>query len=141
LVLRNNWRKSASTIADKISTRTDLNPALAECQSLLGFFKRLSLSFLGYLSESVSTEEWWSAFTEQCYTIYPNGPTQMGLWGRAGGKNYDLLTIGAGREIWEDAISKIRNGITNVDAQRLLQEMLKDFHSNTKLEQLKKTYR
>ncbi len=52
-----------------------------------------------------------------------------------------LPAIGTGREIWVNAISKMRNGITDVDAQKLLQEMLKDFHSNTKLEQLKKTYR
>ena len=141
LVLRNNWRKIADTIADKISTRADLKPALAECRSLLGFFKRLSLSFSGHLSESFSTDEWWSAFTEQCYNIYSNGPTDFGLWERAGGKNYDLLTKGTGREIWVNAIRKMRKGITDVDAQKLLQEMLNDYPSNTELRQLKRTIR
>lgn len=136
LVLRNNWRKIADIIADKISTRTDLNPALAECQSLLAFFKRLSLSFLGYLSESVSTEKWWSAFTKQCYSLYSNGPTEMGLWERAGGKNYDLPTKGTGREIWINAITKMRNGISDVDIQKLLQEMIEDYPFNTELRQL-----
>jgi len=137
LVLRKNWRKIAGTIADKISTRVDLKLALAECQSLLSLFKRLSLSFSGHLSDSVSKEEWWSEFTKQCYTIYSNGPTAVGLWERAGGKNYDLLTKGTGRDIWINAISKMRNGITDVDVQKLLQEMLKDYPSNTKLRQLK----
>jgi hypothetical protein len=45
------------------------------------------LSFSGYLSESVSAEDWWDAFTEQCYTKYPKGPTNKGLWGRSGGEN------------------------------------------------------
>ncbi|HUV51028.1 MAG TPA: effector-associated domain EAD1-containing protein [Anaerolineae bacterium] len=141
LVLRNNWRKITDTIADKISTRTDLEPALAECQSLLGFFKRLSLSLSGHLSESISKEEWWSAFTELCYTLYSNGPTDMGLWGRAGGKNYDLPTKVTGREIWVNTINKMRNGIADVDAQKLLQEMLKDYPSNAELRQLNKTSR
>ena len=141
LVLRNNWRKIAETIADKISVRADLKPALAECKSLLGFFKRLSLSLSGHLSEPVSTDEWWSAFTEQCYNIYSNGPTDMGLWERAGGKNYDLPTKGTGREIWVNAISKMRKRIADVDAQKLLQEMLKDFPSNAELRQLKRTIR
>lgn len=141
LVLRNNWRKIADAIADKISRRADLKPALAECQSLLGFFKRWSLSLSGHLSESISTEEWWSTLTVQCYKIYSNGPTDMGLWERAGGKNYDLSTKGTGREIWANAISKMRNEITDVDAQKLLHEMLKDYPSNTELIQLKRTIR
>jgi hypothetical protein len=141
LILRKHWKKATDAIIEKITAREDLKPALIECESLLGFFDKLRLTLSGHLSEAVSTEEWWSAFTEQCYTIYPNGPTQMGLWGRAGGESYDLLTIGSGREIWLDAISKIRNGITNIDALQLLQEMLKDFHSNTALDQLNKTYR
>lgn len=141
LVLRNNWRKIADTIADKISTRADLKIALAECRFLLGFFKKLSLSLSGHLSESVSAEEWWSAFTEQCYTLYSNGPTDMGLWERAGGKNYDLPPKGTGREIWVNAINKMRNGIADVDAQKLLQEMLKDYPFNTELKQLNRTIR
>ncbi len=141
LVLRNNWRKIADIIADKISIRADLKPALAECKSLLGFFKRLSLSLSDHLSESFSEEEWWSAFTEQCYTLYPNGPTEMGLWERADGKKYDLPTKGTGREIWVNAIMKIRNGISDVDARKLLQEMLKDYRLNTELIQLNKTIR
>ena len=141
LVFRNNWRKIADTIAEKISIRVDLKPALAECQSLLGFFKRLSLSISGYLSESVSTEEWWSAFTEQCYTLYSKGPTEIGLWERAGGENYDLPTKGTGREIWVNTIKKIQNGIAGVDAQKLLQKMLKDYPLNTELRQLNRTIR
>jgi len=141
LVLRNNWRKLADTIADKISIRAYLKPALAECQSLLGFFRRWSLSVSGHLSEPLSTKEWWSTLTEQCYKTYSNGPTDMGLWERAGGKNYDLPTKGTGREIWVNAISKMRNGITDVDAQKLLQEMLNDYPSNLELRQLKRTIR
>jgi len=137
LILRNNWKKSAGILADKISTRKDLKPALAECKSLLGFFTRLSLSLSGHLPESFSEEEWWCAMTEQCYTLYPNGPTKLALWERAGGNNYDLLSTGAGREIWVDAVSKIRKGIIDVDAQKLLQEMSHDFPSNTRLSHLK----
>ena len=137
LILRNNWKKSAGILADKISTRKDLKPALAECKSLLGFFTRLSLSLSGHLTESFSEEEWWCAMTEQCYTLYPSGPTKLALWERAGGNNYDLFSTGAGREIWVDAVSKIRKGIIDVGAQKLLQEMSHDFPSNTRLRHLK----
>ncbi len=139
LVLRSRWKRAAGIIAKNISSRVDLKPALTECKSLLGFFDRLKLSFSGDLSEAISKEEWWSALTEQCYTKYPNGPAHMGLWERAGGKNYDLPTKGTGREIWVNAISKVRNGITDVDVQKLIQEMLKDYHSSDELKQLIKT--
>lgn len=141
LILRKRWTKATDVIVRKIAKRRDLKPALTECKSLLGFFDKLMLSFSGYLSESVSAEDWWDAFTEQCYTKYPKGPTNKGLWGRSGGENYDLLATGTGREIWEDAISKIRNGRANVDPQKLLQEILKDYSSSNELNQLKKAYK
>jgi hypothetical protein len=141
LIHRKRWKKATDTIADKIAIRGDLKPALIECQSLLGFFRKWSLSISGYLSGTVSKEEWWSAFTEQCYNKYPKGPTDKGLWGRAGGENYDLLTMGTGRESWEDAIGKIRDGRANVDPQKLLQEMLKDYSFSNELNQLKEAYR
>ena len=139
LVLRRHWKRAAGIIAKNISSRVDLKPALTECKSLLGFFEKLKLVFSGDLSEGVSTVEWWSALTEQCYTKYPNGPADMGLWERAGGKNYDLPTKGTGRDIWVNAISKVRNGITDVDVQKLIQEMLNDYHSSDELKQLRNT--
>ena len=141
LILRKRWKKAANAITNNIATRGDLKPALTECQSILGFFDRLKLSLSGYLSGTISTKEWWSAFTEQCYAKYPKGPTGNGLWGRSDGKNYDLLATGTGREIWEDIISKIRNGRINVDVQKLLQEMLNDHPFSTELKQLKRTYK
>ena len=139
-ILRKRWKKATNAITNNIATRGELKPALTECQSLLGFFDRLMLSLSGYLSGTISTKEWWSAFTEQCYAKYPKGPTDKGLWGRSDGKNYDLLATGTGREIWEDIISKIRNGRINVDVQKLLQEMLKDHPFSTELKQFKRTY-
>ncbi len=137
LVYLKYWKKAADAIADKIAIRGDLKPALIECQSLLGVFRKLSLSFSGYLSGTVSTEEWWDALTEQCYTKYSGGPTQMGLWERAGGQNYDLLARGAGREIWVDTIHKMRNRITDVEVQKLLHEMIVDYPVSNELKQLK----
>ena len=113
----------------------------SQCVSLLGFFKKLSLSRSGYLSENISVEEWWFALSEQCYDKYPSGPTRFGLWERAGGKNYDLLTKGTGKEIWDDALKKIRNGKVDVDPQKLLKEMSKDYSSSIELNQLRDTYR
>ncbi len=140
LIFRKNWKKAASAISNKISSRNDLRLALKECSLLLGYFERLRLSFSGHSSETVSAEEWWSAFSEQCYTKYPKGPTDKGLWGRAGGENYDLYISGTGREVWVDIISKIRSKRTDVIALKLLQEMLKDYSNSTELKQLRKAY-
>lgn len=137
LILRKRWNIATNAITNNIATRGDLKPALIECQSLLGFFDRLKLSWLGYLPGTISTKEWWFEFTEQCYTKYPKGPTDMGLWERSEGKNYDLLATGTGREIWHDIISKMRNRRTDVDVKKLLQEMQKDYPFSTELEQLK----
>lgn len=140
LILRRHWEKAASVIANKISSRGDLKPVLTECKSLLGFFEKIKLVFSGDLSKGdVSTEEWWSALTKQCYAKYQNGPKGAALWERVGGKNHDLLTQGTGREIWVDALSKIRNGITDVNAQKLIQEMLKDYQSSDELKRLRDT--
>lgn len=141
LAFRKNWKKVAEDIAHKIATRKDLKLAVTECHSLLGFFDRLRLSFGGYLSGAISTEDWWDAFIEQCYAKYPKGPSDRGLWGRADGENYDLLATGTGREIWVDAIGRIRNGEINVDIQKLLHEMRKDYRWSTELENLEETYR
>lgn len=140
LIFRRHWNKVALAIADKISSRNDLGFALKECHSLLGVFDKLKLSFSGHLSEAISTEEWWYVFSEQCYTKYPKGPADKGLWGRSGGENYDLHTTGTGREIWADIISKMRNKRTDVDANKLLQEMSKDYSNSPELKQLIKTY-
>ena len=138
-MLRNHWKKVARTFASVIYSRADLKPALAACQSLLGFFERLNLTIFRDLSESISREEWWDAFTEQCYTKYPYGPTQLGLWERSGGKNYDLYRTATGRDIWVDAISKIKDGRSMVNCKKLIHEMLNDYTASDELIKLKKT--
>jgi hypothetical protein len=95
--------------------------------------------FSSNLSETVSADEWWRALIEQCCIKYPSGPTHLGLWERAGGKIYDLLSKGTGREIWVDAISKIRDGRTDVNCKNLIREMLLDYKSSDELKQLKQT--
>ncbi len=140
LIFSKHWNKAASTIANKISSRKDLRLALKECQSILGFFEKLRLPFFNNYSEVISEEEWWSAFSEQCYTKYAKGPTDKGLWGRADGENYDLHITGSGREIWMDVIRTIQNKSTDVEVLKLLQEMLKDFPNSNELKQLRKAY-
>ncbi|MDH5718755.1 MAG: effector-associated domain EAD1-containing protein [Spirochaetia bacterium] len=139
LILVNQWREATDAIVNNIATRGDLKPALMECKTLLGFYEKLKLSISGTLSEDISTEEWLDELTKQCYTKYPKGPAEMGLWERAGGQKYDLLTKGSGREIWLDAIRKIKNGYTNVDRHKLLKEMLQDFSSSPELKELERS--
>jgi len=141
LIFRNHWKKAAEAVANKISSRKDLMPALKECKSLLGYFEKLRLSLLGHFSESTSPEEWWSEFSKQCYTKYPKGPLDKGLWGRSGGESYDLHTTGTGREIWTEIINKMRNKRIDVDVLKLLHEMSTDYPKSNELKQLIKAYK
>lgn len=139
LIMGHRWNQAAQAVATKVYSRNDLKPALIECKDLLGFFQRLGLSSLGYLSNSVSVEEWWSALLEQCYTKYPKGPIDKGLWGRSGGEGFDLTATGTGREIWTDALARLRNGNCEIDVSKLLIEMLNDHPNSEELKQLEKT--
>jgi len=142
LILLKRWKKATDSIVHGISAgREDLKLALKEFQSLLGFFQKLTLTLSGDLSGTISNEEWWAEFIEQCYMKYSHGPKENGLWERAGGQNCDLLVNGSGREIWLDTMRKMRNGKTNVDALKILREMLKDFSSSGELQQLEESCR
>lgn len=140
LIHQKHWKKAAKELSKLVTSRLDCVPALMACKSLLGFFDRLGFSFNEVLSESISKEEWWSALTEQCFQKYPGGPMQNGLWERVGGKQYDLLSTGTGREIWVDAITQVQKGVS-VDIIKLLDAMIKEFSFSTELKQLKQSYR
>ena len=139
LVLRHRWRKAAEVIGDLVSSRKDLKPALLACESLLGFLQKMSLLYTEHLSRGVSTDEWWSNFLSQCYTKYPRGPLDKGLWVRSNGDEYDLQTFGSGREIWMDVISKMRSDRVDVSIETLLAEMRKDFPHNIELKYLERS--
>lgn len=123
-----HWPSCAEHIAGMVRRgRSDLKPALQQCQNLLGFWTQLRLG-LGIRS----VDEKWDALANLCADLYPYGPDDREVWKRAGGNNADLIHHGDGRTRWADAIWKIRRG-HHVRIWNLLAKMREDFPWNDDL--------
>jgi hypothetical protein len=132
LVAERKWRRVADRLADALERgRRDLDPAVREVESLLGFFARWRLRL-----SPVPADEKWGVLEGVAATLYPSGPDNDGIWARAGGRQEDLRADGNGRTRWGDAISRLRNGCRGLTAPLLLSEMLSDFPSNRELSAL-----
>jgi hypothetical protein len=122
----------------KIRQNQSFKIALAECSHLLDFRTR-SINYLtGNVSYiSISIDEWWEAFAELVYKLYSGGPTHNKIWKQAGGEEYDLLTKGSGKEIWIDAMKKLRNGgCKGITSDKLLKKMSKEHSNNDEIKTL-----
>lgn len=107
--------------------RSDLDPVLRHCVSLIDFWDRW---FLGL--SPISTAEKWESLVELAAQLYPNGPDQEDLWERSGGRNADLNRHGSGRERWRAALRSIENGRLPRVGQ-LIHQMLDDYSGNPNL--------
>ncbi|MDO8273588.1 MAG: hypothetical protein Q7U82_16965 [Gammaproteobacteria bacterium] len=136
LVSKKRWITVADELYKNRSHRKDLVPALLQCSHLLGFWERFGLSVSGLKSDAITDDEWWETFLSKAVELYPWGPTHNGLWTSAGGKleelHYQNVT---GKQSWSLAINHIRKG-GSPSAKKLLQEMQKEFHGDSKLAQL-----
>lgn len=114
--------------------------ALAECLDLLDIFTR-GLAWAAGLTSNieVTKDEWWETFTQLSFSLYVGGPTENKIWTQAGGKDYDLLTKGTGKEVWISALQKLRKKNCNGDitVRKLLKVMLEENKRNEELKTLK----
>jgi len=142
LVLSRNYSNVAHTIYNKTYHSREFKVALAECYSLLDIITKGIAWAVGAISKiEVSEEEWWDAFTELSYRLYSSGPTENKIWTQAGGKEYDLLTKGTGKEVWIAALQKLRKGgCTGLTVKKLLKAMLEEHSKNDELKTLKNLY-
>ena len=131
LVLERRWEDVAATlIARYRNGRRDLKPALRACCDMLDFWERV---FLGLTP--ISEWEKWKVFETLAAELYPGGPDDGGLWERAGGKDADLSSRGAGRTRWQEAMRNVRNG-RGPKAPALLAAMMVDFPNSERIPHL-----
>jgi hypothetical protein len=145
LARERHWHDVASSLLYLVlnENRNDYVPALEECTSLLGTWDRFRWSFSGKSSAGTLTSElWWKALVEVASRLYFYGPLQHSLWERAGGDPSWIPTNQSGRSMWEDAIQMLRSGGggKDISVDRLLQEMLGDYHGNPELKELRHAY-
>lgn len=137
-IMERGWQNCAKQLAWYLDARNrrDLAPAVRECQSLLGLFDSFRLKWTGKVDGiHITEDDWWGALNEIAVEIYPFGPDQDHLWGRAGG---DLATVNrhqSGRAGWGEALQALRRGGGGEDIKprKLLKEMRRDYPNNPKL--------
>ena len=128
LLVEREWRQAASDMVWRYrSGRPDLRPLLRTCYDMLGFWDRFTLNLT-----RVSESEKWRALESLAAELYPGGPDDQGLWERAGGKDADLPSKGAGRSRWRQGIRDMRRGRQPAPSV-LLAEMMEDFPNNEQL--------
>jgi hypothetical protein len=142
LVFNRNYSDVAYAIYNKTYHNREFKKALAQCYSLLDIItKGIALTFGAITKIEVSDDEWWDAFTELSYRLYNSGPTENKIWIQAGGKEYDLLTKGTGKEVWIAALQKLKKGgCTGLTVKKLLKAMVEEHSKNDELKTLKNLY-
>ncbi len=139
LVNDHRYKNVASVIKDKALLDKNFEYSLVECYSLLGFFSQAQVLLSGrYQNVNITADQWWEAFKELTIKLYSGGPLDNKIWIQAGGEEYDLLTVGTGKEIWIDTLNKLRNGgCTGITIEKLLKKMIKEHQKNDELKTIK----
>lgn len=129
----------AKAIYGKAEKTNNWKIALKECYGLLGFFTKGTIVRNGLIDNvKIEKKQWWKAFNEIACRLYSSGPKDNKIWLDAGGEEYDLLATGTGKEMWKDALNKLKNnGCENITVEKLLKAMLKDYKKNEDLKMLK----
>ncbi|MDT7540963.1 MAG: hypothetical protein QOE33_867 [Acidobacteriota bacterium] len=128
LVGTRNYGRVAKAIYHQAGRDSAFKVALNECYFLLGLFDQASIKLTGFLKNiSFNEDKWWEALQEIAYTLYSEGPKDRKIWMEAGGQEYDLLSHGTGKEVWIDALHKLRYGAyREITIQKLLKKMVKE---------------
>lgn len=102
---------------------------------MLGWIAYGQAALQGLISKvEIKESDWWDQFETLAPQLYPEGPTDKKVWRKSGGEEADLLHKGDGREIWQDAIAKLKFGrIKNTFLTVLLDRMARDFPYNEQL--------
>src|SRR6185369_15349063 len=131
LVLQRGWQRAVDHILNRArNERVDLKPVLGICRTMVTTLARWALGV-----SPVSLDEKWAILGDLACDLYPTGPDNNELWGRAGGRQADLPTHGTGRARWHDAIGQIRRG-KRPPAAALIGEMTRDYPLNEELRRL-----
>lgn len=135
LVYSRRYSNVANTIHFKSNSYNNWKVALNECYLLLNMWAQMSLAWSGLIKNVTITEDqWWNALTEIACKLYGGGPKENKIWTEADGEEYDLLTVGTGKELWIAALKKLRNGgCQGITVDKLLKKMMKEHKRNEEL--------
>jgi hypothetical protein len=145
LVYERKYKDVAYAIHYKASKTNNWRYGLYECNNLLDFFSKASISFWDTLSNvDITAEQWWESAEEVICDLYPNGVSLVTIWKKAGGKESELLINTTAENVWHDILSKLRNnGVKNVTMNSLLKEINKSYSENQQFKliyQLRKNF-
>ena len=128
LILDRQWEATAESMVEQYrSGRQDLKPALLVFCDMLDFWTR----FLLELTRQTKDEKW-KALENLATELYPGGPSEQGVWERAGGNDADLAFHENGRTQWREALRNVLQG-KGVRPIAILQVMKDDFPSNERI--------
>jgi len=135
LVYSRRYSNVANAIYLKSNSYNNWKVALNECYLLLGIWAQMSLAWTGLIKNVTITEDqWWDALTEIACRLYGGGPKENKIWTEADGEEYDLLTVGTGKELWIAALNKLRNGgCQGITIEKLIKKMMKEHKRNEEL--------
>ena len=138
LVYSRSFDSVANGIYNKASIHNNWKVALNECYLLLGGYTQMSIKWSGLIKDvKITEDQWWSALAEIAYKLYSGGPKENKIWIEADGEEYDLLTVGTGKELWIAALNKLRNGgCVGITVKKLLKKMMRDHKRNGELKTL-----
>jgi hypothetical protein len=142
LISFRNFKESAYAINSKMHDNKNFKYALSECYHLLDFFTKAGIQLTGSISDvSVTKDQWWAAFTDIAIKLYNAGPVENKIWKQAGGEEYDLILNASGKVSWIAVLAKLRNGgFTDINVDKLLKAMQKDYPKNDELRTLKELW-
>ena len=131
LILARQWEATAESMVEQYQLgRRDLKPALRIFYDMLGFWTRFNLGLTRR-----SENEIWEAFLKLAIELYPSGPSEHGVWERAGGNDADLSLHEIGRSQWRKALRNVRRG-KGVRPIAILEVMKEDFPNNDRVSHL-----
>jgi hypothetical protein len=135
LVYSKRYSNVAEAIHNKSNSYNNWKVALNECYLLLGMWTQMSLAWSGLIKDvKITEDQWWNALIEIACKLYGGGPKESKIWTEADGEEYDLLTVGTGKELWIAALRKLRyGGCHGITIDKLLKKMMKEHKRNEEL--------
>ena len=134
-VTARDWRHFTRSLLKRYGLTDDLRGFFHICTNHLDLWDRVR-----HRLRRPSTNDLHDLFVETACELYPSGPMDTEIWGRAGGNPSQLDISGTGKRQWDAAIWKIRNG-NRVRASSLIAAMRADYPLNNRLDYLAKEYR
>lgn len=143
LVLSKHFSLSAKQIFEKSKANDSFKIALSKCQTMIKLGVWDTLWYGHLFGKTISKEEVYSALTEICIQLYPQGPEDRDIWKRANGDLSKLHQNKSREENWRTAINLLMNGGggKNISVKSLINEMMEDYQNNSQLKEILKYFK